>query len=203
MKRLSLCISFLFFVLAIQAQDKDKKGYKIGDTIMSFTLKNVDGKMVSTQDYKQSKGIIIIFTCNHCPYSVAYEERIKALHERFAKSGFPVVAINPNDDKAYPLDSYENMIERASDKNFTFPYLHDETQEIAATFGATKTPHVFIVSNNNGHFVVEYIGGIDDTVLEEQGIQNTYVQNAVVELLNNQKVSVKNTKAIGCTIKWK
>jgi peroxiredoxin len=161
----------------------DRKAYQVGDTIMEFKLKNIDGKFKALNDYKSEKGIILIFTCNHCPFSVAYEDRIIALHKKYSGLGFPVVAINPNDDKAYPLDSYENMIERAQEKGFTFDYLHDETQEVAKTFGATNTPHVFIVSNQQSHFKVEYIGAIDDNSYEPQSVKHRHVENAVDQLI--------------------
>lgn len=178
-------------------------GYKVGDKIADFKLKNIDGNFKSLEDFKNEKGMIIIFTCNHCPYSVAYEDRIIALNKKYAALGYPVVAINPNDVKAYPIDSYENMIERAQEKGFTFPYLHDETQEVAKTFGATNTPHVYVVSNRNTFFKVEYIGAIDDNSHEPQSIQHYYVQDAVDQLLKNTPVTVSKTKALGCGIKWK
>ncbi|MBK9301468.1 MAG: thioredoxin family protein [Bacteroidetes bacterium] len=181
----------------------DRKAYQVGDTIMEFKLKNIDGKFKALNDYKSEKGIILIFTCNHCPFSVAYEDRIIALHKKYSGLGFPVVAINPNDDKAYPLDSYENMIERAQEKGFTFDYLHDETQEVAKTFGATNTPHVFIVSNQQSHFKVEYIGAIDDNSYEPQSVKHRHVENAVDQLIKNIPITVTKTKALGCSIKWK
>ncbi|MBK7039456.1 MAG: thioredoxin family protein [Bacteroidetes bacterium] len=181
----------------------DRKAYQVGDTIMEFKLKNIDGKFKALNDYKSEKGIILIFTCNHCPFSVAYEDRIIALHKKYSGLGFPVVAINPNDDKAYPLDSYENMIERAQEKGFTFDYLHDETQEVAKTFGATNTPHVFIVSNQQSHFKVEYIGAIDDNSYEPQSVKHRHVENAVDQLIKKIPITVTKTKALGCSIKWK
>jgi len=181
----------------------DRKAYQVGDTIMEFKLKKIDGKFKALNDYKSEKGIILIFTCNHCPFSVAYEDRIIALHKKYSGLGFPVVAINPNDDKAYPLDSYENMIERAQEKGFTFDYLHDETQEVAKTFGATNTPHVFIVSNQQSHFKVEYIGAIDDNSYEPQSVKHRHVENAVDQLVKKIPITVTKTKALGCSIKWK
>ncbi len=198
-KILFLLFLFLGFSQTIFAQG----GYKVGDKIADFKLKNIDGNFKSLEDFKKEKGMIIIFTCNHCPYSVAYEDRIIALNKKYAGLGYPVVAINPNDVKAYPIDSYENMIERAQEKGFTFPYLHDETQEVAKTFGATNTPHVYIVSNQNTFFKVEYIGAIDDNSHEPQSIQHYYVQDAIDQLLKNTPVTVSKTKALGCGIKWK
>ena len=201
----SFIILFISFTLFATAQKKDmsNKGYKIGDTITDFNLKNIDGNFKKLVDYKNDKGIIIIFTCNHCPYSVAYEDRIIALHNKYQKLGYPVVAINPNDAKTYPIDSYENMQERAQDKAFPFDYLHDESQVVAKQFGATNTPHVFIVSNHFPYFKVEYIGAIDDNSHEPQSVQTKYAENAVDDLLKGKAVFMNKTKAIGCGIKWK
>ena len=200
----------LFFILlfgltfsVIHVSAEGNGGYKVGDKIADFNLKNIDGKFKTLADYKETKGLIIIFTCNHCPFSVSYEDRIIALQKKYGVQGFPVVAINPNDAVAYPLDSYENMQERAQEKNFNFDYLHDESQEIAKAFGATNTPHVYIVSNQQPGFKVEYIGAIDDNSYEPQSVRHRHVENAVEQLLKKTPVLVTKTKALGCSIKWK
>lgn len=122
-----------------------KDGYKIGDVATDFKLQNIDDNYVSLSDYKQTKGYIVIFTCNHCPYSKAYENRIIAIDKEYKKKGYPVIAINPNNPDLYPEDSFENMKVRAADKGFTFPYLFDAKQDIYPQYGATKTPHVFLL----------------------------------------------------------
>lgn len=176
----------------------------IGDQAVSFKLKNVDNKMVSLMDYKKEKGLILIFTCNHCPYSIAYEDRIIAIDKQFKSKGFPVVAINPNDPELQPEDSFENMILRANEKQFTFPYLFDEKQEIYKAYGATRTPHVFLLKNQNkGKFTVEYIGAIDNNSKDAALVTEKYLENAINALLNNTEIEVKTTKAIGCSIKSK
>jgi peroxiredoxin len=197
---LSLIIAFttLSFTLIT-----NESGYKVGDKAEDFKLKNVDGKMLSMADYKDAKGLIVIFTCNHCPFSVAYEDRIIDLHKRYADKGYPVIAINPNDVKAQPDDSFDKMKERAKKKKFPFAYLYDETQEIAKRFGATRTPHVFVVSKKETEFTVEYIGAIDDNSNEPQSVKTKYLENALNELIDGKAVSQNFTKAIGCTIKWK
>ena len=177
-------------------------GYKVGDNAADFKLKNVDGKMVSLADYKDAKGFIVIFTCNHCPFAQAYEERIIALHKKYASQGFPVIAINPNDKNVAPDDSFEKMADRAKEKGFTFPYLYDESQQNARTYGATRTPHVFVL-NKDKKLTVEYIGAIDDNTDDASAVKTKYVENAVDELLSGKKVSTNFTKAIGCTIKWR
>lgn len=178
-------------------------GYNVGDKVNDFKLKNVDGKMVSLSDYKDAKGVIVIFTCNHCPYAQAYEQRIMDLDKMYSAKGYPVVAINPNDPVAYPADSFEEMIKRSKEKSYSFPYLIDETQDIAKTFGAAKTPHVYLLSKNKDVYTVEYIGAIDDNSESAADVKTKYVENAIAELSSGKKVSVNSTKAIGCSIKWK
>lgn len=174
-------------------------GYVVGDTARDFSLKNVDGKMVSLADSKDAKGYIVVFTCNECPYAKVYEDRIIALHDKYASQGYAVVAINSNDKNVQPGDGYEQMKQRAKQKNMPYAYLYDETQEIAKTYGATRTPHVFVLDKDR---VVRYIGAIDDNSEEASEVKEKYVENAVEALLAGQEVAVKQTKAIGCGIKW-
>jgi peroxiredoxin len=178
-------------------------GYQVGDKATDFNLKNIDGNWVSLGDYQDAKGYIVIFTCNHCPYAKAYEERIIELDKKYAPQGFPVIAINPNDPVVSPGDSYENMQERAKQKGFTFPYLFDAKQEVFPTFGATRTPHVFILNKAKKEMTVEYIGAIDDNYEDAAKASSKYVEDAVDALLSGKKPKVTTTKAIGCTIKVK
>lgn len=176
-------------------------GYKIGDIATDFSLKNIDGKNVSLTDYKDAKGFIVTFTCNHCPYAVAYEDRIIALDKKYKDLGYPVIAINPNNPEKQPQDSFENMIQRAKEKGFTFPYVLDQGQHIYPQYGATKTPHIFVLEKTDKGNVVRYIGAIDDNYQDENAVTNKYVENAVDALLKGENVPVDVTKAIGCTIK--
>jgi alkyl hydroperoxide reductase subunit AhpC len=134
---------------------------------------------------------------------VAYEDRIIALHNTFTKQGYPVLAINPNDPVREPEDSYDNMIKRAKDKKFPFAYLFDETQAIARAYGATRTPHVFVLQRDGKNWTVRYIGAIDDNSEDAKAATQRYVETAVNALLQNQTISTSTTKAIGCTINWK
>lgn len=179
------------------------RGYKIGDIATDFSLINIDDQNVSLSDYTDTKGFIVIFTCNHCPYAVAYEDRIIALDKKYKESGYPVIAINPNDTEIQPEDSFENMKIRAREKGFTFPYLLDDKQEIYPQYGATKTPHVFILQKTEKGNVVEYIGTIDDNYEDATAVTERYVENAVDALLNGEEIAVTETRAIGCTIKVK
>ena len=178
---------------------KPGDGYKVGDKIQDFSLKNVDGDKLSLSDYDDAKGFIIIFTCNTCPYSVANEDRIIALNDKYEDAGFPVIAINPNDPKAQPGDSFALMKVRAEEKKFNFPYLFDEGQKVYPKFGASKTPHVYIVTKND--MKVQYIGAIDDSSRNPNAVKEKYVENAVNALLAGKKPEVTETRAIGCTIK--
>lgn len=204
---LMLCLmAGLFTGLAALRSTGTSTGYKVGDTARSFSLKNVDGKMVSPEDaaYKSAKGFIVIFTCNHCPFSIAYEDRIIALNNKYASQGYPVIAINPNDPGVEPEDSYDKMQVRAKEKGFTFPYLLDQTQEIAHAYGAEHTPHVFVLQKaDKNQLKVRYIGAIDDNKDEPSAVTKRYVEGAVDALLAGRKVANSSTKAIGCSIKWR
>ncbi|ADR21434.1 thioredoxin family protein [Marivirga tractuosa] len=192
-------IGFSILLIALVAFSFKNDGYDIGDKAMDFSLKNVNGEMVSMDDYDEAKGFMIIFTCNSCPYSVAYEDRIIALHEKYADKGVPVIAINPNDDEKSPKDSFKKMIVRAKEKGFPFPYVYDETQEITRAYGATNTPHVYVLDADR---TVKYIGAIDNNTKSAEKADKKYVEDAVDAVLNGKEVLERKTKAIGCTIKW-
>lgn len=196
-----LAVSMLLLgILGMSFMSEIPSGYAIGDTARDFSLKNVNGKNVSLSGIKDAKGYIVVFTCNNCPYAKAYEDRIIKLQEKYGSLGYPVVAINSNDPEVAPADSYAKMKERAKSKKFPFVYLYDSTQEIAKTYGATRTPHVFVLDNNR---VVRYIGAIDDNSEDETLVKEKYVENAVDAMRSGQEIAVKETKAIGCGIKWK
>lgn len=197
-----LILSSFFYFHHVQAQ-----AVEIGGPAVDFNLKNIDGNMVALEDYASRddvEGVMVIFTCNHCPYAKMYEDRIVALDKAYKENGFPVVAINPNDPDAYPSDDFENMKKRAAKKGFTFPYLVDESQEIARAYGATKTPHVFLLSKNqDNNFEVAYIGAIDDAAQSENKVEEKFLENAIAKLKANSTPDPDNTKAVGCSIKWK
>lgn len=179
------------------------KGYEVGDEATDFKLKNIDGKTVSLNDFKAAKGFIVIFTCNHCPYAKKYEDRIIELDKKYKSQGYPVIAINPNDPAVQPEDSYQKMIERAKEKGFTFPYLMDEGQKIYPQYGATKTPHVFLLQKEGGKNIVKYIGAIDNNYENPNDVSEYYVQDAVNSLLKGEPIKITKTVAIGCTVKAK
>jgi len=194
---------FAFLLITILPMGSKAQGLKPGDEAPAFSLKNVDGRTISLDDFADSKGVILIFTCNHCPYSIAYEDRIIALDKKFKPLGWPVVAINPNDPSVQPLDSFEKMQERAAEKGFTFPYLFDEGQKIFPQYGATRTPHVFLLQNMKDKFVVRYIGAIDNNYEDETLADRKYVEEAITALEAGQMPATSFTKAIGCSVKVK
>ena len=175
-------------------------GYQPGDKATDFKLKSVDGKMYSMSDYKDAKGFIVVFTCNHCPFAVKYEDRVIELAKKYKSKGYVLLAINPNDPAAQPDDSFDKMKVRAKEKGFTFPYLFDEGQKIFPQYGATKTPHVFLLDKN---LIVKYIGAIDDNVEDASAVKEKFLENAIAALEKGQEPEVPLTKAIGCSIKVK
>lgn len=199
MKIILFAYSLLFLSTPTDLVDGD--GYKIGDVATDFSLLNVDGEMVSLADFEDAKGFILIFTCNTCPYSVAYEDRIIALDKAYKSKGYPVIAINPNDPAAIDGDDLADMKVRATEKGFNFPYLQDVGQQVYPQYGATKTPHVFVLQKEGNNNIVRYIGAIDDSSRKPNKVKKRYVEQAVDALLAGKSPSTTTTKAIGCSIK--
>jgi peroxiredoxin len=198
---MKIIYTLLFFVSSIFANAINSgNGYAPGDKATDFKLKSVDGKMYSMSDYKDAKGFIIVFTCNHCPFAKKYEDRINDLAKRYKSKGYILLAINPNDPTELPEDSYDLMKVRAKEKGFVFPYLFDDGQKIYPQYGATKTPHVFLLDKNQ---VVKYIGAIDDNVDDAKAVKVKYLENAIAALEQGKTPSPQITKAIGCSIKAK
>ena len=192
---------YLLLLMGIYSTGLFAQGYEVGDIATDFRLLNVDGNYVSMADYDDAKGIVLIFSCNHCPYVVAYEDRMIELHNTYAPKGFPVVAVNPNDSIAEPRDSYTKMIERAEEKNFPFDYLVDADQLIYPEYGATRTPHVFLLEKEGDQFRVAYIGAIDDNYRDASAVEEHFLANAIDALLAGERPDPDYTRAIGCTIK--
>ncbi|GAB4040680.1 thioredoxin family protein [Spirosoma jeollabukense] len=178
-------------------------GYTLGDAVADFRVKNVDGRSISLADYKAQKGLIVVFTSNHCPFAKAYEDRLIALDRKFAPQGYPVLAIIPNDPALYEEDSFENVKARARDKGYSYAYTIDETQATARAFGATRTPQVYVLKQTGGQFILEYFGTVDDSPQDGANVQRKYVDEAVSSLLLGRPVQSPITKPIGCAIKWK
>lgn len=193
-------LTMMFAILAI-AGTSFAQGYQVGDVATDFRLLNVDGRYVSMADFPDAKGFVIIFSCNHCPFVVATEDRMIELHNEYARKGFPLIAINPNDSIAEPRDSYSQMIIRAQEKNFPFPYLLDADQHLYPVYGATHTPHVFLLERVGDELIVAYIGAIDDNHRDATQVQERFLANAIDALLAGRRPDPAVTRAIGCTIK--
>ena len=191
----------VLFISAFALNNMAQKGYGIGDLADNFSLKNIDNSMVSLADYKDAKGFIVTFTCNTCPFAVLYEDRIQALNEKYGSQGYPVIAIMPNNTDVKPGDNMQAMKQRAQEKGFTFPYLIDKGQKVYPKFGATKTPHIYVLEKTKKGNVVKYIGAIDDNHEDASAVKIKFVENAVDALLKGEEVMQKETKAIGCSIK--
>lgn len=199
--RILLLLGVLLMTSVYGVYAQDTGGYEVGDLATDFKLQSTDGSVVSLADYDDVRGYLVIFTCNSCPYAVAYEDRIIALDKEFKEKGVPVIAINPNNPNVQPKDSFEEMKKRAAEKGFTFPYLLDAGQKIFPQYGATRTPHCFLLEKTDKGNVVRYIGAIDDNYQDASAVETTYVANAIEAMLAGEAIKVANTKAIGCSIK--
>ncbi|MEA4984159.1 Thiol-disulfide oxidoreductase ResA [bioreactor metagenome] len=193
----------LLTLLSVLSLSLYAQGYKPGDTATDFRLKNVDERMVSLADYKDANGFIVVFTCNECPYAKAYESRLIALDQKYKAKGYPVIAINSNDPAVSTSDSFEAMQKKHAEKKYTFPYLVDAGQQIFPQYGATKTPHVFILQKEKKQLVVKYIGAIDNNYKDANDVSEKYVEDAIEALLNKKPVKKAVTVAVGCGIKVK
>ena len=204
LKRLTILaavvITISAFALNVENERKTFLSYTIGDVVEDFELKNVDGTLVSMNSFANVKGFIIAFTCNHCPYSVAYEKRIAALNDNY-KETYPIIAINSNNPKSYPADSFENMQKRYLARGWTFPYLIDNEQKTCSRFGAKKTPEIFVVQRTASGYILRYTGAIDNNYKSPEMVTKFYVEDAVNALLKGEPIVKPVTKAIGCSIK--
>jgi peroxiredoxin len=176
---------------------------KIGGSAPHFNLPSVDGKNHSLDEFKGSvKGLVVIFSCNHCPYVIASEERMIALGREYKGKGVEFVLISANDVINYPQDSFENMKRRARDKEYPFPYLYNEAQDVARAYGAQVTPHVFLFDRD---LKLRYRGAIDDNVNDPAAVKRQYLRDAIEAILSDtpDKVNPVDTKPVGCSVKWK
>lgn len=173
---------------------------RLGDKAPDFSLKGTDGKTYTLASFQDAKALVIIFSCNHCPYVQAYESRMKDIQKDYAAVGVRLVAINSNEDKNHPEDSFAEMLKRAKTQAFNFPYLRDETQEMAKAYGATHTPHLFVFDAKRR---LVYTGKIDDDWQDPKKVRRRFLRDALDDILAGRPVREPETHAIGCTIKWK
>lgn len=183
-----------------QRKNEAPSGYQIGDKAADFNLENVDGTMHSLAGIDAANGYIVVFTSNECPFAKAYEDRLIALHNEMAPKGYPVVAINSNDGSEGGDNTMQDMITRHKEKSFPFVYLKDKQQDVYPKYGATKTPHVFLLDQE---MIVRYIGAIDDNSNAPEDVEERYVANAIAALEAGQSPDPATTKAIGCPISSK
>ncbi len=171
---------------------------KVGTKAPDFSLLAVDGKTYSLDDFSET-ALVVFFSCNHCPYVQAYEDRVMELQNQF-KGQARFIAINSNDASTHPDDSFENMVGRARDRKFNFVYLRDETQDVARAYGGTHTPHLFVFDKNRA---LAYTGRIDDNWQEPAKVTKRYLKDALAAITQGRQPAEAETFAIGCTIKWK
>jgi peroxiredoxin len=172
---------------------------RIGEKATDFDLPGVDGKTYSFSDFRDKPVLVVMFTCNHCPYVQAYEDRLIEIQGDYSSRQVSLVAINANDAKNYPEDSFPNMVKRAKTKGYNFPYLRDEGQTVASAYGATYTPEIFVLDRERR---LQYAGRIDDNWQQPEKATSHDLRNAIEALLNKKPVPKAETHAIGCTVKW-
>ncbi|HWO56234.1 MAG TPA: thioredoxin family protein [bacterium] len=195
-------LALLTAVTALAQQKKEPPGLselEIGKTAPEFSLPGTDGKTYSYKDIAGEKGTLVIFTCNHCPYAVAYQKRIIDLTARYKPQGIGVVAISSNDAKAYPDDSFAKMKERADSMKYNFPYLYDESQAVALQYGPKVTPHIFLFDAKG---TLVYRGRIDDSAKENE-VKKRELTDALDALVAGRGIPTATTTAFGCSIKWR
>ncbi|MFZ4544299.1 MAG: thioredoxin family protein [Saprospiraceae bacterium] len=172
---------------------------KIGNIISDFELSDTENKVVSLKNYSDAKGLIVVFTCNHCPFAKLYTERFNDLNTKYKAQDVPLIAINSMDTLVYEEESFALMQKKARKEHFNFPYLYDFDQTAGKIFSADKTPHAFVVWKENNMWVIRYSGAIDDNG-EEPEKATSFLANAVDDLLKNKPVAVPETESFGCKI---
>jgi thioredoxin-related protein len=191
-------IKFLFFGLIFLSFITIEPPYKIGDKISNFTLVNaMDNASISLNDYASSKGVVLIFTSNDCPYAKLYEKRLMEIQKEYDAKEIRFLFVNSNNPQSSTADSKEEM----QKKSYSFPYLIDSRQELANTFGAAKTPEAFVLKNINGNFVLQYKGAIDNNPQSAGDVSRFYLKDAINAIISNNTVRVSEYKATGCMIK--
>lgn len=177
------------------------KSLSINDPMPEWgSLAGTDGKHYSAKNFSDRKILVIVFSCNHCPYVQAYEDRVIALQGQYDKKGVQLVAINSNETQNYPEDNFDEMVKRAKQRGFNFPYVRDENQSVAEAFGATHTPQFFVFDENRK---LRYSGKMDDNWKDSTAVKESYLRDALDALLAGKEVKTPETFSIGCTIKWK
>lgn len=180
-------------------KERTMRTLELGDAAPDFSLRGADGRTHTRDGFKDKQVLVIIFSCNHCPYVQAYEDRMIAIQRDYQDRAVQLVAINSNEDRYHPEDSFERMVERAQSKNFNFPYLRDASQDVAKAYGATHTPHLFVFDRDRR---LRYTGKIDDNWQNPNAVKRRYLRDSLDALLQGTLPTEAQTHAIGCTIKW-
>ena len=199
MKKLLILALGLLLAAAVVAGEATGPQLEPGAKAPPFNLKGTDGKSHTLDQVKGTKGTVVIFTCNHCPFAKGYEDRLIALAKSYEAKGIGFVAINPNDPGLAPDDGFSQMVDRAKEKSLPYPYLVDDTQAIAKAYGAQVTPHVFLL---DAAWKVAYRGRVDDS-LKEAEVQNHDLKDGIESVLAGKPIANSTTKAFGCGVKWK
>lgn len=172
----------------------------IGSNLITFELPGTDGNTHGPADYADKKALVVVFSCNHCPNVLAWEDRLIQAQHDYAEAGAQFLLICANDPVKYPTDNFEAMIQHADHKGFPFPYLQDESQAIAHAYGATRTPEIFIFDEAR---ILQYHGTVDDNYEDADLAQNHYLRAALESVLAGETPFITTTDPVGCTIKWK
>lgn len=173
---------------------------EIGQPAIDFDLPGTDGRNYSLKSFKNARILVVVFSANHCPYVVGSEDRIIRFCKDYAPHGVAMVAINSNETQNHPTDSFEHMVQRAKERNFPFPYVRDESQDVARAYGALRTPHFYVFDHDR---ILRYTGRLDDSP-RQPGTEKTHeLRDAVDDLLAGREVRVPLTNPIGCNVKWK
>ena len=172
----------------------------LGTVAPDFSLPGVDGETYGLASFADKAALVVVFTCNHCPYAKACEDRLVAIQRDYAERGVQLVAINPNDAVNYPDDSFDAMRVRAAEKNFNFPYLHDESQQVARAYDAACTPDVFVF---NADRRLVYNGRIDDNWQEPDKVTRRDLRAVLDATLAGTSVDFEHVPSMGCSIKWR
>lgn len=176
---------------------------RLGSPAPDFMLKGIDGKTYSLQSFKDARALVVLFMCNHCPYVIAVQERINELARDFGPKRVALIGINSNDAWKYPDDSFENMKKRAQEQKFVFPYVQDESQDVARAYDAVCTPDPYVYENVSGKFLLRYHGRIDDNWKDAGAVSRRDLAEALESVLGGREVKGEQVPAMGCSIKWR
>ena len=195
-------IALNFWVLGLSQANSvaDSSTIKQNAIVQPFLLKCVSGEFVGMSTYPEAKGMIVVFTCNHCPFAKLYPERMNELHRKYAAKGIPLLAISSTDTVLFEEDGFAEMQKVAQQQGFVFPYLFDAEQTVVQDFGAQKTPHAFLLARSEEGWKIVYSGSIDDNGADPSAVKHKYVEDAVRAVLKHKKVKVAHTSSIGCFI---